>query len=233
MMNRPKPDPLDLMRTITRDDHKRPLAATTAIIMPVYNEDVTRVFEGVRADLQLPARDRPARDFDFFILSDSDDPNKWIEEEAAWLELCRQLNAFGHIFYRKRRKPINRKSGNVCDFCRRWGKRYRYMIVLDADSLMAGALIVNMVRIMEKNPGIGILQTFPKQIGADTLLGRVMQFAQSALRARVHRGAELLAVRRGQLLGPQRHRPPRALHRILRAARAARQGAVRRPHPEP
>ncbi len=179
MMNRPKPDPLDLNRTITNDDLEAPLNATTAIIVPVYNEDVTRVFEGVRAVYNSLQRTGKLEHFDFFILSDSDDSNKWIEEEAAWLELCRQLNAFGRIFYRKRRTPINRKSGNVSDFCRRWGKRYRYMIVLDADSIMAGSLLVNMVRIMEKNPGVGIIQTFPKQIGADTLLGRVMQFAQA------------------------------------------------------
>ncbi|MCE9518784.1 MAG: glucans biosynthesis glucosyltransferase MdoH [Verrucomicrobia bacterium] len=179
MMNRPKPDPLDLMRTIPRDDMDSPLGATTAIIVPVYNEDVTRVFEGVRAVYNSLLATGRVESFDFFILSDSDDPNKWIEEEAAWLELCRQHNAFGRIFYRKRRAPINRKSGNVSDFCRRWGKRYRYMIVLDADSLMAGKFLVNLVRIMEKNPGIGILQTFPKQIGATTLLGRVMQFGQA------------------------------------------------------
>ncbi len=179
MMNRPKPDPLDLSRTITNDDLTQPLAATTAIIVPVYNEDVTRVFEGVRAIYKSLESTGRLGSFDFFVLSDSDDPNKWIEEEAAWLEICRQHNAFGHFFYRKRRSPINRKSGNVSDFCRRWGKRYRYMIVLDADSLMSGGLLVNMVRIMEKHPAIGILQTFPKQIGANTLLGRVMQFAQS------------------------------------------------------
>lgn len=179
MMNRPKPDPLDLSRSITNDDLTQPLAATTAIIVPVYNEDVTRVFEGVRAIYKSLESTGRLGSFDFFVLSDSDDPNKWIEEEAAWLEICRQHNAFGHFFYRKRRSPINRKSGNVSDFCRRWGKRYRYMIVLDADSLMSGGLLVNMVRIMEKHPAIGILQTFPKQIGANTLLGRVMQFAQS------------------------------------------------------
>lgn len=179
MMNRPKPDPLDLSRSITNDDLTQPLAATTAIIVPVYNEDVTRVFEGVRAIYKSIESTGRLGSFDFFVLSDSDDPNKWIEEEAAWLEICRQHNAFGHFFYRKRRSPINRKSGNVSDFCRRWGKRYRYMIVLDADSLMSGGLLVNMVRIMEKHPAIGILQTFPKQIGANTLLGRVMQFAQS------------------------------------------------------
>lgn len=179
IMNRPTPDPSDLLRSITQEDLDQPLQATTAIIIPVYNEDVTRVFEGVRAAYHSLKLTGELEHFDFFILSDSDDSNKWIEEETGWLELCRQLNAFGKIFYRKRRKPINRKSGNVSDFCRRWGKRYRYMIVFDADSVMSGSLMVNMVRVMEKQPGVGILQTFPKQIGADTLLGRVMQFAQS------------------------------------------------------
>jgi len=179
IMNRPQPDQLDLLRTITKDDLEAPLNATTAIIIPVYNEDVTRVFEGLRAVYNSLQKTGKLEHYDFFVLSDSDDTNKWIEEETAWLELCRQLNAFGRIFYRKRRTPINRKSGNVSDFCRRWGKRYRYMIVFDADSVMSGPLMVNLVRIMEKNPGVGILQTFPKQIGADTLIGRIMQFGQA------------------------------------------------------
>ena len=179
LMNRSKPDPLDLWLTLSVDDHEQPIEASTAIIMPVFNEDVTRVYEGLRSIyLSLEATGQSAN-FDFFILSDSDKASQWIEEETAWLELCRQLQAFGRIFYRKRRKPINRKSGNVSDFCRRWGKRYRYMVVLDADSLMSGTLLTSMVRIMEKNPGIGIIQTFPKQIAADTLLGRVMQYAQA------------------------------------------------------
>jgi membrane glycosyltransferase len=179
LMNRPGHDTLDLWRTLKPEDHDEEITASTAIIMPVFNEDVTRVFEGLRSIYLSLEQTGHSKNFDFFILSDSNQTSQWIEEEAAWLELCRQLNAFGRIFYRKRRKPINRKSGNVSDFCRRWGKRYRYMLVLDADSLMSGGLITSMTRIMEKNTGIGILQTFPKQIGAETLLGRVMQFAQA------------------------------------------------------
>jgi membrane glycosyltransferase len=179
LMNRPKADPLNLWHTLKADDCRAEITANTAIIMPVFNEDVTRVFEGLRAMYLSLEQTGHAQNFDFFILSDSNQTSQWIEEETAWLELCRQLDAFGRIFYRKRRKPINRKSGNVSDFCRRWGKRYRYMIVLDADSLMSGGLLTSMTRIMEKNPGIGILQTFPKQVGSETMLGRLMQFAQS------------------------------------------------------
>ncbi len=172
-------DPLNLATSLTEQERMAKITASTAIIMPVYNEDVSRVFEGLRVIYQSLAEKGQLENFDFFVLSDSDNPNKWVEEELAWLELCRQLNAFGRIFYRKRRKPINRKSGNVSDFCRRWGKRYRYMLVLDADSIMEGALLGDMVRLMEKHPAIGMIQTSPRVFGADTLFGRVMQFAHA------------------------------------------------------
>jgi membrane glycosyltransferase len=170
-------DPLDLTHSLKPEDAELPLNGSVGIIMPVYNEDVTRVFEGLRVIYQSLEKTGHLKNFDFFVLSDSDSPNKWIEEETAWLALCKQLNAFGKIFYRKRRKPINRKSGNVSDFCRRWGKRYRYMLVLDADSVMSGDTMVQMTRIMDKHPAIGILQTAPRVFGAETLFGRVMQFA--------------------------------------------------------
>ena len=80
--------------------------------------------------------------FDFFILSDSNQPNQWIREEVAWAELCKQVGGFGKIFYRKRRQAINKKAGNVADFLRRWGRNYRYMVVLDADSVMTGEALV-------------------------------------------------------------------------------------------
>jgi membrane glycosyltransferase len=87
------------------------------------------------------------------------------------------LNAFEKIFYRKRRHRINGKSGNVADFCRRWGKRYRYMIVLDADSVMIGPTLVRLVRAMEANPEAGIIQTQPYMVLGTSLFRRVLQFS--------------------------------------------------------
>jgi membrane glycosyltransferase len=180
LLMRDKKDPFDLSRSLTENEQCSEIGASTAIIMPIYNEDVSCVFEGLRVMYLSLEKTGQLEHFDFFVLSDSDNPNKWVEEELAWLELCRQLDGFGRIFYRKRRKPINRKSGNVSDFCRRWGKRYRYLHALDADSVMSGDLLANMVRIMEKHPNIGILQTAPRVFGAGTLFGRVMQFAHAA-----------------------------------------------------
>jgi membrane glycosyltransferase len=152
----------------------------TAIVMPIYNENVREVYEELRVIYNSLDRIGALARFDFFILSDSNDPNKWIEEEAAWVELCKQLKGFGRIFYRRRRMPINRKSGNIADFCRRWGGRYRYMVVLDADSLMAGRTLVKLVALMEANLRVGIIQSSPMLYGATTPFARLMQFASAA-----------------------------------------------------
>jgi membrane glycosyltransferase len=151
--------------------------ASTAIVMPVFNEDVSRVFEGLRVVFRSVQETRKLEHFDFFVLSDSNQPTQWIQEEVAWLELCKQVGGFGKIFYRKRRQSINKKAGNVADFLRRWGRRYRYMIVLDADSIMTGRALVQLVALMERNPQVGIIQTAPRIVNGETLFARVQSFA--------------------------------------------------------
>ncbi len=161
----------------TIDEESGASHAPTAIILPIFNEDVARVFRGVEAMWEGLDKAGGNEGFDFFILSDSNRPENWIAEEIAWLDLCRKFDAFGRIFYRKRRVPRNSKSGNVADFCRRWGARYRYMIVLDADSIMTGQLLRRLVAMMEKNPRVGIIQTAPQLAMGRTLFRRMQQFA--------------------------------------------------------
>jgi membrane glycosyltransferase len=163
--------------TSTVDMDQDPALASTAIIMPVFNEDVSRVFEGVRVIYRSLQETKKLEHFDFFLLSDSNRPNQWIEEEVAWVELCKQVGGFGRIFYRKRRQQINKKAGNVADFLRRWGKNYRYMVVLDADSIMTGRALVQLVALMEKNSQTGIIQTAPRIVRGETLYARIQSFA--------------------------------------------------------
>ena len=154
-----------------------PPDARTAIIMPIRNEHVTRVFAGLRATYESVAAVGALRSFDFFVLSDSTEPDTLAAERHAWRELCEGVAGFGHIFYRWRRHHIKRKSGNVADFCRRWGSQYRYMVILDADSVMTGECLTTLVRLMEANPTSGIIQTAPRGAGRDTLYARMQQFA--------------------------------------------------------
>jgi len=151
--------------------------ASTAIVMPVFNEDVSRVFEGLRVVYESVQKLEGADNFDFFVLSDSNQPNQWIREEVAWAELCKQVGGFGKIFYRKRRQAINKKAGNVADFLRRWGKNYRYMVVLDADSIMTGECLARLVSMMEANPSAGIIQTAPRTVRGESLYSRLQAFA--------------------------------------------------------
>ena len=115
--------------------------------------------------------------FDFFILSDTRDLDLWVLEETAWTNLCRRLDGFGRIYYRRRKTNENRKAGNIGDFVRTWGGGYEAMLVLDADSLMDGADIVKMARVMEAYPRLGILQTPPKLIRGSSVFTRLQQFA--------------------------------------------------------
>ncbi|MEI6149680.1 MAG: glucans biosynthesis glucosyltransferase MdoH, partial [bacterium] len=170
-------DPFSISRTLPEKEPDPGELPATAIVIPIYNEDVSRVYEGVRMIYLDLVRAGYAKRFDFFILSDSNNPNKWIEEEVAWIDLCKQVKGFGRIFYRKRMVNLNRKSGNVSDFLRRWGRKYRYMVVLDADSLMKAETLARMVQLMELNPRAGIIQTVPSPIQAQTFFARLMQFS--------------------------------------------------------
>ena len=154
----------------------------TAIVMPIYNEDVNRVFQGLRFMNQSLQKTGRAGAFDFFILSDTSDTNCWIAEEKAWFELCKETQGFGRFFYRRRRVRLHHKSGNIADFCRRWGAIYRYMIVLDVDSIMTGETFVRLVGLMEERPSAGIIQTSTRPILGQSLFQRIDQFAAFAYR---------------------------------------------------
>ncbi|MES2098774.1 MAG: glucans biosynthesis glucosyltransferase MdoH [Pseudomonadota bacterium] len=153
--------------------------ARTAIIMPICNEDVATVFAGLRATCEsLAATDSAAR-FDFFVLSDTNQPDARAAEQTAWAQLTDALQQAGtdaRVFYRWRQHRTHRKAGNVADFCRRFGADYRYMIVLDADSVMSGDCLTALVRMMEARPDTGIIQTAPRAAGHVTTHARILQF---------------------------------------------------------
>ncbi|MEI6606072.1 MAG: glucans biosynthesis glucosyltransferase MdoH [Verrucomicrobiota bacterium] len=164
---------------ITRlaDAHTGALAKRFAIVMPVYNEDCIRVCGRIEAIYRSLQATGHLASFDFFILSDTRDLNLWVLEETAWTNLCRRLDGFGRIYYRRRKSNTNRKAGNIGDFVRSWGGGFEGMLVLDADSLMDGADIVKMARVMQLYPRLGILQTPPRLIRGASVFTRLQQFA--------------------------------------------------------
>jgi membrane glycosyltransferase len=162
------------------DVTRQPLAAdaSTAVIMPICNEQVETVFAGLRATAESLVAAGGAKLTELYVLSDSADPALREAEFAAWQRLRQQMAPHGlQVHYRWRARRSHRKAGNVADFCRRWGARHRYMVVLDADSVMSGDAVLGLMRLMEAHPRAGIVQSAPVACGLDTLHARAQQFA--------------------------------------------------------
>ncbi len=152
------------------------IKSRTALLLPTYNEDADRVISRVQAIYESVAATGAMDHFDFFLLSDTTDPNVFIAEEAAFIALRERLGA-ENIFYRHRPKNDAKKAGNISEWVRRFGGAYEHMIVLDADSLMTGDTLVRLVAAMEKHPDAGLIQTFPVMVNATTPFARIQQFA--------------------------------------------------------
>lgn len=150
----------------------------TALIMPIYNEDPVSVMASVQATAESVARQGWSESFDVYILSDSTDAEVWLAEEVLWSRVRESLAGHGPaIYYRHRSLNQARKAGNIAEFLGRWGRRYRYFVILDADSTMEGATLEEMVRRMELEPQLGILQAAPVPEGCGSLWARCQQWA--------------------------------------------------------
>lgn len=162
--------------------HELPVSSKlskTAIIMPVYNEETSRIFAGIKAMQQSLVRTQYAEAFDFFILSDTREASTWIEEELRWFQASQENFTPIKIYYRNRIYNTSRKSGNIADFCRNWGGHYKYCVVADADSVICGDTLVKMVQMMDLNPNVALIQTPPVPVNRESLFSRVLQFASS------------------------------------------------------
>jgi membrane glycosyltransferase len=158
-------------------DNDERLRSRTAILMPIYHEDPHLAFANLEAVFLSLESTGQSEAFDFYVLSDSQKPARWLAEEVAWAQLCARRAARGRVFYRRRVHNTGKKAGNIADFCRRWGRLYDFVVVLDADSLMAGETLVHMAKLMEANPGAGIIQTPPLVVGSHTPFALLQQYA--------------------------------------------------------
>lgn len=147
----------------------------TALLMPIYEEEPEAVFDRVRIMLRSLARLGPCDDVDLHILSDTRDDATAAAEARLWDAL--DAEAPGRTAYRRRAVNAGRKAGNIGEFLDRRGQDYDHAVVLDADSLMSGAAIRRLIRLMEEHPRIGLIQTVSYATGRDTLFARIQQFA--------------------------------------------------------
>jgi membrane glycosyltransferase len=152
------------------------LKLRTALLVPVYNEAPGRVTAAIGAMADALNQSAPGR-FAFFILSDTNQPDAWIEEERHVANLEAHAPAACPVYYRHRKDNRERKAGNIADWVERWGGGYDAMAVMDADSLMDAATLISLALRLQENPDLGLIQTIPRIIRGRSLYARLQQFA--------------------------------------------------------
>jgi membrane glycosyltransferase len=152
-----------------------PITSRTALAMTVRNEDPLRSYQRLavmRADLDATGW---GQQFDIFILSDTNDAEVATEEVRLFHAMRDQLGG-QRVQYRRRTTNEGFKAGNVRDFLNNQGRDFDFYLPLDSDSVMSGAAILRMARIMQAWPRLGILQSLVVGSPATSGFARIFQF---------------------------------------------------------
>jgi membrane glycosyltransferase len=161
-------------------DPDAPITYLSAIAMTVRNEDPSYAVARLRVvQEELDTADLGTH-FHLHVLSDTDDlDTAWAEEQAIadWRrEISDPDGTDQRIFYRRRTSNEGFKAGNVWEFVTRCASRYDLFLPFDADSLMSAKAIGRLVRVMQQNPRIGILQGLVVGMPSASFFSRSFQF---------------------------------------------------------
>jgi membrane glycosyltransferase len=153
-----------------------PITTSTAILVCIRNEPPERVARMLQPMLQGLTARGVGECFHVYVLSDTSDDDIAASEAVCFATVAAAWRGQIALTYRRRSHNIGFKAGNVGDFCARWGKHHDFAILLDADSVMTVDLVVKLVRIMQLNPSLGILQTLVIGMPSASPFARIFQF---------------------------------------------------------
>jgi membrane glycosyltransferase len=153
-----------------------PVIASTAILMCIRNESPKQVVRNLQPLLDGLVQAHVAQLFHVYLLSDSSDPEIIAAETSCFDAFIANWQGTIPVTYRRRAVNTAFKSGNIRDFCDRWGNNHDYAITLDADSFMPAHAVLRLIRIAQANPTLGILQTLVTGLPSVSFFARVFQF---------------------------------------------------------
>ncbi|HTG02977.1 MAG TPA: glucans biosynthesis glucosyltransferase MdoH, partial [Bradyrhizobium sp.] len=114
--------------------------------------------------------------FNLYVLSDTSDAKIAGDEEACFAAFTSRWRGRVAITYRRRTVNTGYKAGNIREFCERWGGKHDFAVTLDADSFMTADAVLRLVRIMQADPKLGILQGLIVGLPSTSAFARVFQF---------------------------------------------------------
>ncbi len=174
-----------------------PPKSRTAILVTLCNEDAAPLAAHLRALLPALERAGLGAATRIFILSDSFRPERIAAEEEA----LGSLVAEGRIAYRRREKNTGHKPGNIAEWLETHGADHDHMLVLDADSRMSAQRIARMIRAMDADPDLGLLQAGIALVPQRTRFGRHLRLTSRLLAPNFIRGFAALTGSSGNYWG--------------------------------
>jgi membrane glycosyltransferase len=153
-----------------------PITSKIAVLWCVRNEDTERVIRNIEPMMDGLVASGVAPQFHIFILSDTNYPEIAEVEGPRFAALAAQWQNRIALTYRRRTENTAFKQGNIGDFFKRWGADYKFAAVLDADSFQTADSILRMVRIMQIDPKLGILQSLVVGLPSTSAFARIFQF---------------------------------------------------------
>jgi membrane glycosyltransferase len=153
-----------------------PLTHSTAILLCIRNESPARLIRNLQIMLDGLTQKELSSFFHVYVLSDTNEQRIAAEERAAFDAMRATWSKKIQITYRCREDNAGYKAGNIADFCQRWGRQHDFALVLDADSFMASGAITRLVRMMQANPRLGILQGLVIGLPSTSAFTRLFQF---------------------------------------------------------
>ena len=152
------------------------IVASTAITIFVRNERPDRVIRNIEAMLPELHAAGSGSAFHLYVLSDTSRREIAALEEAAFAALAAQWHGRIPVTYRRRAINTAFKAGNFWDFCTRFGHQHQFAITLDSDSFMTASAIMRMVRMMQADLKLGILQGLVVGLPSRSAFARIFQF---------------------------------------------------------
>ncbi|MGF1625510.1 MAG: glucans biosynthesis glucosyltransferase MdoH [Alphaproteobacteria bacterium] len=173
-------DPIAAAMPLADPGQQALITTRTALVMPVYCEAPEQFLRCLESTYRSLLATGAFAAFDIHVLSDTPDGVDAERERKAWAEWRSRTDHPHQMHYRRRSENIERKAGNIMEFCDRAGDGYHHFLVLDADSTMLGETIVRLVRLMQANPDAGIIQTVPVPSNSDTAFTCLLRFISQA-----------------------------------------------------
>ncbi|WP_428487141.1 glucans biosynthesis glucosyltransferase MdoH [Rhodopila sp.] len=170
------PDPLAAVLPAMRHvSPYAPIATRTVIAMCVRFENMQAILPPLERLLRDLRSVQQPEHFTLAILSDTPEGPAAAAEAAAIMHLAARYPQ-GTVCYRRRVGNVGFKAGNVMQFLDHHTEAFDFMLLLDADSVMSANAVRRLVRVMQAESRLAILQPTIAGFGADTAFVRIFGF---------------------------------------------------------